>query len=246
MFTGIIESKGKLQRTEKVQGGRRFVVEVPAHIGGRHGATSARTERGLSALESTSDWSDECKLGASVAVNGVCLTVAEKSGQTLHFDVINETLQKTNLGQYKAGDVLNLERALRVGDRLDGHFVQGHVDGTARIEEIVADAQEWTVHFRPEEHLMPCIIPKGSIAIDGVSLTIASVSAMTCSVALIPTTLEVTNLGSRRKGDQVNIETDMLIRALLHRMDTVGAVFSTHAHSPSGITQVMLDKAGFK
>src|SRR5205814_8399291 len=118
----------------------------------------------------------DVKGGESVAVNGVCLTVAELSvAGEVGFDVIHETLQKTNLGLLNAGDEVHLERALRVGDRLDGHFVQGHVDGTARIVEQKASADEWRTTLEAPDQLQKYLAPKGSVALDGISLTIASV-----------------------------------------------------------------------
>lgn len=140
-------------------------------------------------------------------------------GARLSFDVIKETLDRTNLGRKGVGDRVNLERSLRVGDRLDGHWVQGHVDGTAEVVEVRRDEREHVVFLRPEPSLSPYVIPKGSIAIDGVSMTIAELRGDAFSIALIPTTLERTTLGSLTVGDLVNIESDILARTIVHRLE---------------------------
>lgn len=193
MFTGIIETTGMIAQSRPVPGGRRLVVRI-----------------GM-------DW-DDLIPGASIAVSGVCLTVAVWQDRSIEFDVIHETLDRTTLGQLVGGDSVNLERSLRVGDRIDGHFVQGHVEGTARVTNIIASPREWVVWMRPDDLLRPCIVPKGGIAIDGVSLTIAAVRHDEFSVALIPTTLQRTTLQHLRIGQQVNIETDIITRTIIHQM----------------------------
>ena len=191
MFTGIIESTGTVVETKTVAAGRTLGVDV-----GR--------------------WAKDCRPGESVAVSGVCLTITRAQSSILSFDVVKETVDKTTLGQKKTGDAVNLERSLRVGDRLDGHFVQGHVDGTAVVDRIKRLAGQWTVWFRPQAQLLPFIIPEGSIAIDGVSLTIASVAGSAFSVALIPTTLHVTTLSALNPGTKVTLESDILARTIIH------------------------------
>lgn len=212
MFTGIVESTGTVTATESVSGGRRLRVDV-----------------GSAASES--------KPGDSICINGVCLTVTEIAGNTVAFDVIIETLEKTTLGTKRTGDRVNVERSLRVGDRFDGHFVQGHVDGTASVAWIQASSKEHVVWCTPQEHLTPYVIPKGSIAIDGVSLTIAAVDGGTFSVALIPTTLDRTTFGAMRAGDTVNIESDIIARAIVHHL--------ARMQGTGGITLEMLQKTGF-
>ena len=160
------------------------------------------------------EWPD-VKSGDSIAVNGVCLTVAEIAKPVLGFDVIPETLSKTNLGLLKAGDLVNVERSLRAGDRIDGHFVQGHVDGTARLVDQVADEKEWRLTVHPPAELMKFVVPKGSVTIDGVSLTVAAVSNDRFEVALIPTTLKLTTLGSRAIGWPFNFEADILSKTIV-------------------------------
>lgn len=212
MFTGIIETIGRIGESRPTPGGRRLRIDVGA-------------------------LADGCEPGASVCVSGVCLTVAEQTAQTLVFDVIAETLGKSTLGSKKPGDRVNLERSLKVGDRLDGHFVQGHVDGTARVTRIVANPRQHVVWLRPQPCLRPYMIPKGSVAVDGVSLTLAAVEDDDISVALIPTTLEGTTLSSLAAGDSVNIETDIIARTVVQRLSDLSGA--------SRLTLDTLQQAGF-
>lgn len=154
--------------------------------------------------------------GASVAINGVCLTLVGQRDGVADFDVVPETLQRTNLRDLRRGDLVNVERPRRIGDRLDGHFVQGHVEGVGVVERIDRPEGEYRLWVRAPAELMPCILPKGSIALDGVSLTVVDVTDPLFSVALIPTTLERTTLGRRGVGERVNIETDILARIVIH------------------------------
>ncbi len=160
------------------------------------------------------DWPD-VRDGESVAVNGVCLTVAKRDPGELGFDVIKETLDKTNLGLIQGGDEVHVERSLRIGDRIDGHFVQGHVDGVAVLRNQVADANEWRLTLEPPIKLMPYVIPKGSVTLDGVSLTVASLTRTTFDVALIPTTVNLTALARRPIGWPVNLEADILSKTVV-------------------------------
>jgi riboflavin synthase len=212
MFTGIIETTGTIADARPVAGGRRLRV----HVGPMAG---------------------ECALGASISVDGVCLTVAAVAGEVIDFDVITETLSRSTLGGKGTGDRVNLERSLRVGDRLDGHFVQGHVDGTGTVVRVQSTPKEYVVHVRPEPALLPYIIPKGAVTVDGISLTIASVDGDTFSVALVPTTLERTTIGSRRTGQSVNIETDIIARSVVHRL--------SRSPASGGVTISSLREAGF-
>lgn len=157
--------------------------------------------------------------GASICVNGVCLTVTTSTPSTVTFDVVPETLTRSTLAALKHGDPVNLEPSLRPNDRMDGHLVQGHVDGTAAIARIdcTGGQQLWT--FKPEAALMPFLIPKGSVAIDGISLTLAAVEATTFSIALIPTTLAMTTLTDRKVGDRVNVETDIVARTVVRTLE---------------------------
>ena len=212
MFTGIIERVGVIAAIRSGPGGRRLRIDA--------GPMAA-----------------DCVVGASVSVNVVCLTVADTTGNTLDFDVIAETLETSTLGSGNAGDHVNLERSLKVGDRLDGHFVQGHVDGTAAVDRVIASSREHRIQLRPHPSLMPYIVPKGSVAIDGVSLTIAEAKGDVFSVALVPTTLDRTTLPSLAAGHVVNIETDILARTVVHHLSSLSG--------STGLTLEALRKAGF-
>lgn len=194
MFTGIVQCMG-------------LVTDVRVHEGG----VRLRLESTLIAAGA--------RPGDSICVSGVCLTVAGEDVNALEFDIIRETLDKSTLGAVTSGDFLNLEPSLRVGDRLDGHFVQGHVDGTASVDRVIASEAEHVVWLRPQRQLLPFIAPKGSISIDGVSLTIAALDDDRFSVALIPTTLQLTTLGRLHPGDRVNIESDIMARIVIQHLN---------------------------
>ena len=188
MFTGIVEQSVEVAEVAGVPGGRRLVL---AHR-----------------------WGDE-RRGESVAVNGCCLTVSAIHADSLAFDVVRETLDKTNLGRLAAGDRAHVERSLRAGDRIDGHFVQGHVDGVAELVDRVDSPEQTRLRVRPPGELMRFVLPKGSVAIDGVSLTIAALHGETFEVALIPTTLDATLLGGRRPGWGFNFEADVMAKGIV-------------------------------
>lgn len=191
MFTGIVQCSGVVSDVRKHAGGMRLCVEA-------------------------GEISQHARLGDSISVSGVCLTVADVKAGLIEFDVIHETLEKTTLGGLQSGDGVNLEPSLRIGDRLDGHFVQGHVDGTATVHRILSTESEYVVWLRPQGHLISYIVPKGSVAIDGVSLTVAAIDNGYFDVALIPTTLDRTTLGRLKAGDTVNIESDVMVRTIVH------------------------------
>ena len=192
MFTGLVEALGRVERVRDEHSGRWLTLVWP----------------GLKAV------GDPLAIGESVAVNGCCLTVveAEPGGDSFVVQAGPETLARTNLGTRSAGDAVNLERALRVGDRLGGHFVQGHVDTTAALAERRADGDWEFLAFSIDPEWSPLMVPKGSIAVDGVSLTLVDVADGRFSVMLIPHTLAVTTLGALRLGDRVNVEADMLAK----------------------------------
>ena len=199
MFTGIVENTGTVVSAAPNAFGVRLLVDG--------GAFSHRPAP-----------------GDSIAVNGVCLTHAPKPDDPpahLAFDVIRETLDRTSLGGLRAGSRVNLEASLRADTPIAGHFVQGHVDATGTVAEVYDGADEWRTTIAVEPALMKFIVPKGSIAVDGVSLTIASVdtAANRFAVALIPTTLELTTLKDRRAGERVNLETDMVVRTVVHYLE---------------------------
>ena len=162
---------------------------------------------------------EPAKLGESIAINGVCLTVAEMTPGEWHFDVIPETLKKSNLGELLPNDRVNMERSLRVGDRIDGHFVQGHVDGVAELKAIDRTHDEWRLVIHPPAHLMRYIAPKGSVSLDGVSLTVAALRRDEFEVALIPTTLQITTLGEKKAGWPLNLEADMMTKNIVNILE---------------------------
>ena len=178
------------------------------------GAVKAVTDTpaGRTLVVAEPDLAPHLEVGESVAVNGACLTVVNVSGGAFAFEAGFETLAKTNLGELRPGDRVNLERALRVGDRLGGHFVTGHVDCTGRVVERVANGEWETVWFGFPPEFGELMVDKGSVAVDGVSLTLVEVTAGGFSVALIPHTLDHTTLGFKRPGDAVNLETDILAK----------------------------------
>ena len=194
MFTGLVETLATVARLENTPGGRRLVIchELPGEI----------------------------TLGESIAVNGACLTVVAFADGTFDFDVGPETLLKTNLGGLKPGDQVNLERSLRVGDRLGGHFVQGHVDGVGAIDRRDRNGDWEDIWFRCPAEMTRLMVPRGSIAVDGVSLTLVNVEAGRFSVMLIPHTQAVTTLGLKGPGDPVNLEADMLAKHVARLLGT--------------------------
>ena len=193
MFTGIVEGIGKVKKISKATKNRsaiHMIVDL-----GKHG-------KGL-------------KTGQSVALNGVCLTVTKLSKTGSTFEMIEETTKKTDLGNLKVGGIVNIERSLRAGDRLEGHFVLGHVDGVGIIKKIQKKPKEVQVWFEVPKNLSKFIVKKGSIAMDGISLTVVDVKNNLASICLIPHTIEVTNFKTKNIGDKVNIETDILGKYIL-------------------------------
>ena len=160
-------------------------------------------------------------IGDSVAISGCCLTIVRIDEQGWTFQAGEETLSKTSLGQLEVGDEVNLERSMPVNGRLGGHFVQGHIDGTGIVDDIQQDGEWTTMWFRVPKSLTQQMVGKGSVAVDGISLTLVEVEPERFSVALIPHTLEVTTLGQKRVGDPVNIETDILGKYVLKMLAEV-------------------------
>jgi riboflavin synthase alpha subunit len=186
MFTGLVEALGRVGAVETAGQGRRLRVAAPE------------------------DPAWQLALGESVAVNGVCLTVVEAGAGRLAFDLAEETLRVTTLGELRTGDPVNLERPLRFDGRLGGHLVLGHVDGIGRVTAVRPEGEGARLEVEVPPGLRPLLIPKGSVAVDGVSLTVAGLADTAFAVALIPHTLEVTTLGQRRPGDPVNLEMDVI------------------------------------
>ncbi len=180
------------------------------------------TETGRRLIVHAPGWSHHPSAGDSISVSGCCLTVAEPpQNGDLAFDVVTETLRRTTLGERAAGDCVNLEHASRADTLLGGHIVQGHIDGVAEVLT-VTKGEDWRVRLKPPADLIALIPPKGSIAIEGVSLTIAEVGDDWFEIALIPTTLRETTLGELRAGMRCNLETDILARTVAHWLERTG------------------------
>ena len=176
-------------------------------------AVMERTESRLT-LARPSSFTD-VKLGSSIAVNGVCLTVVDLQSDSFAFDVVGETWRRTNLGDLLVGNAVNLERAMPANGRFEGHVVQGHVEGVATVKEWKDDGAWKQLVLELPDALLPYIVEKGSIALDGVSLTVAGLRGNEVTIALIPHTLKITSLGLRRPGDAINVETDILAHYIL-------------------------------
>ncbi|MBO4863423.1 MAG: riboflavin synthase [Eubacterium sp.] len=185
MFTGIIEEVGTIKKI--VKGKKSEVLEIKA-----------------------SEIMDDVKLGDSVAVNGVCLTVTEVLKDGFKADVMAETMRKSSLDSVKAGSHVNLERAMKADSRFGGHMVSGHIDGTGTIKKLEREDNAVWYTISAESDIMKFIVKKGSIAIDGISLTVANVSKDSFKVSIIPHTLKATILGEKKAGDKVNLENDMI------------------------------------
>ena len=195
MFTGIIEGTATVRSISKVKNGADTLLRV--RLG--------KLGRGL-------------KTGDSVSVSGACLTASKLSKGDADFQMVAETVRRTSLGSLKPNDKVNIERSLKIGDRLEGHFVLGHVDGTGVVEEIVEKPTETTMWIRLDGNLARSMVPKGSIAVDGVSLTLVDIDGDRISISLIPHTLKMTTLGLTSKGDRVNIEIDILGKYVMNNM----------------------------
>ena len=188
MFTGLVEECGRVAALDPIGDGVRLRVSANTVI-------------------------DDIGMGASIAVNGVCLTVVEFDDDGFAVDAVPETMERTSLGALAEGAPVNLERSVRASDRLGGHIVQGHVDATTTILKIESyDDGSWRYHFVLDDELARYIVEKGSITIDGISLTVASLEVGSFSIAVIPHTAEVTTLGSKQVGAIVNVEVDVLAK----------------------------------
>jgi len=164
---------------------------------------------------------NDSKIGDSIAINGVCLTIAKLEGSLASFDLSAETLSKSALGKLKPSSEVNVERALKPTDRFGGHFVQGHIDGTATIETIDRRGEFADIKFAAETELLESMVVKGSVAIDGISLTITNIDRNSFSVAIIPETLKKTTLGKAKIGDCVNIETDIIVKTIKRQLEKI-------------------------
>ncbi len=193
MFTGIIEGLGKIEKFEKSTKTRsqaRMMISL------------GKLGRGL-------------KIGDSVAINGVCLTAINITKDIAEFEMVGETIKKTSLGSLERGDMVNIERSLKIGDRLEGHFVLGHIDGSGAILKIDKQSNQVQLWMDLPRELAKYVAKKGSVTVDGISLTVVDKIKNKFSVSIIPHTMKVTNLGLKKVGDKVNIETDILGKYIL-------------------------------
>lgn len=210
MFTGIIEEIGKISNIKR--GARSAILSIQA-----------------------SKVLEDAHLGDSIAVNGVCLTVTTLNGDVFTADVMNETLSRSSLGSLRAGSPVNLERAMAAGGRFGGHIVSGHIDGTGRIASVTRDDNAVWFRIMADKKLLRYIVEKGSIAIEGISLTVAKTDSESFSVSIIPHTIGQTILGTRKVGDTVNLENDIIGKYVEKLMQ----------NDESGVTLDLLAKNGF-
>ncbi|MBW2257877.1 MAG: riboflavin synthase [Deltaproteobacteria bacterium] len=213
MFTGLIADVGTIQRL--VRGDRSTTLTV-----------------------ATTLTRDPFALGDSLSVNGACLTVVELGADAVDVTAVAETMERTNLGDLRVGDTVNLERPLQLGARLDGHLVQGHVDGVGRLAERSRAGDSEVLSFTYPEELEPFLVSKGSVAVDGVSLTVSGLGSGTFDISAIPHTLSETTLGSRSKGGRVNLEMDIIGKYVAKMLRAYGG-------DPGGITAAKLAEHGF-
>ncbi len=196
MFTGLIEAICRVKSVRRSAGGLLLTIDL-------------------------SKLANESKIGDSIAINGVCLTVAKLDGGLAAFDISSETLTKSNLGKLKPSSPVNVELALKATGRLGGHIVQGHIDGVATIKAINKQGQFADIKFAASEELLEQMVVKGSVAVDGISLTIASMDENGFSAAIIPETLKKTTLGTAKIGDTVNIETDIIVKTIKKQLEKI-------------------------
>ena len=220
MFTGIIEEVGKI--TAVVKGPRSSQLWVQGEV-----------------------ISDDLKLGDSVAVNGVCLTVSQLSGNKWRADVMSETLNRSNLGDLKTGSAVNLERAMPVNGRFGGHLVAGHIDGTGHIVQITKDDNAIIFEIGASPIILRYIIEKGSIAIDGISLTVIRVTNNSFFVSIIPHTVKLTILDTRKPGDSVNLENDLVGKYIEKLLLNPPPQNDANPEKAGGLTLNFLTEAGF-
>jgi len=196
MFTGLIQAIGTVKSVRQSPGAIRLTVDL-------------------------GELAREAKIGDSIAINGVCLTVSEKSGSCASFEAGSETLAKSTIGGLKPNSKVNAELALRPTDRFAGHFVQGHIDGVATIKAVQRHGEFADMKFAAGPELLSQMVVKGSVAVDGVSLTIAAMDQTAFTVAVIPQTLQATTLGTAKPGDFVNIETDIIVKTVKKQLENI-------------------------
>lgn len=194
MFSGIIEKIGTISEIKKRPGGIQISIE-------------------------SEPWTDSLKLGESISVNGICLTVVRMGGGVFSVDLVPETLRDTTARTWKVKSEVNLERSLRAMDRLGGHFVSGHVDGVGKVKKRVRRGGNYQITIGIPHSIIRYVVPKGSIAVDGISLTIQKLNRDSVEVALIPETIRATTIGSKKTGDPVNLEIDMMAKGVYHFLE---------------------------
>ena len=186
MFTGLIEASAKIKSINKNSNGAVICIECP--------------------------FSDEVKIGDSISINGACLTAVKINGDEIYFEISNETLSVANYEGFNKGKIVNIERAVKADSRLDGHLVSGHIDGTASVKSITKDGFSYDIEFETTDDVSKYIVKKGSITVNGISLTVKCTDGNTFNTEIIPHTMEMTNLNLLKIGDKVNIETDIIGR----------------------------------
>ena len=220
MFTGIIEGFGAIAAIRSSGQGKRLSIEADFDL-------------------------SHTKIGDSICVSGACLTAVKISGRRFEVDVSPETLKMTTFGQANVGERVNLERAMRFSDRIDGHLVSGHIDGTGSIRKRETQSNAIIVTIEISETLTRYLIAKGSVAVDGTSLTINTYDADSFSVSIIPYTAQWTTIGFKNSGDRVNIETDMIGKYVERFMGTLASRREDNASAPSSIDHEFLLRTGF-
>jgi riboflavin synthase len=196
MFTGLIETIGSVRSVRRSSSSMRLTVNL-------------------------GDLASQCKTCESVSISGVCLTITKIEGTSVDFDISCETLSKTTLGKLQASSKVNIELAMKPTERFGGHFVLGHVDGTAGIEKIDKSGEFADFKFSASSELIDSMVEKGSVAVDGISLTISRLDKSSFNVAVIPQTMKLTTLGVARTGDIVNIETDIIMKAVKKQLEHI-------------------------
>jgi riboflavin synthase len=220
MFTGIIEGLGTIAGIRSAGQGKRLTIEADFSL-------------------------DQTKIGDSISVSGACLTAVKIDGKRFEVDVSPETLQATTFGQAKIGERLNIERAMRLSDRIDGHLVSGHIDGTGVIKQKESLSNAVIISVEVGESLAQYMIIKGSVAMDGISLTLNACESDSFSVSIIPHTAKLTTIGLKNKGDRVNIETDMIGKYVSRFMSGVLGGSQEHHSKHAELDHAFLVKTGF-